>query len=146
MRPETLWAAWNRFWFAAYPARLLAVLRVGVCLLVVYKIGASAMVSTGFAGGSDAAYFAHDFYSPYVSWLTPPPYAVFVWLSRLFFLLTFLALVGLATQPSLLALSGLFFYLFLLNRFFYANHVYFLGLSLLLFGLMPCGAAWSCDA
>lgn len=141
------WAQrWNRFWFEAdYSAWTLAAVRIALCALLLSDITSTGMVAK-FTGDVPGRYFANGFYASYAPWLSPPPYPVFVWVSRVLVVCAVLGLVGLWTRASLLLAVGLFSYLFALNRFFYLNHYYFLMLAVLCTAFMPCAERLSVDA
>ena len=136
---------WNAFWFVPYPARLLSLFRITLCALFFFELASNNMVAS-FLGGNEARYFAHGFYAPYVAWFAPPPYPVYLLLTRLLFFFIFTAMIGLFTRASLLFILSIFYYLFFLNKFFYLNHFYSYSLALFLCAFMPCGEVGSCDA
>ena len=103
-------------------------------------------IVSSFMSGNPARYFGNGFYAPYFSFLPAPPHWIFVTTARMLFFFSFLSLIGLFTSVSLRCAVGCFFYLFFLNKFFYLNHFYSLGLALFLCSFMPCAEIWSCDA
>ena len=136
---------WNQFWCASYPTKGLAIFRILLCLLLLKHLYHTEMV--GLIRMDEAEdYFAAGFYSPYFSWLLPPSYEVFIWIGRACFLFASFALIGFLTQISLFAAGVVFLYLFLLNKFFYYNHLYSLILAVFLASLAPVGRAFSVDA
>ena len=138
---------WNDFWFGAlYSPVTLALLRIALCLILLSHVTGSAGPGSPFWRGPEASYFANGFYSPYVQWLLPPPYVVFIWVSRLCVVFTAMALFGVWTSLSLFMAAGLACYQFFLSRFFYTNNLYSLMLGVFLCGFMPCGKALSVDA
>ncbi len=138
-------ARWNEFWLAPFSPKILALFRIGICSLIFLEVARNSMVSS-FLSANEARYFANGFYSPYFSFLKPPSYNFYLLITRVFFIFSFMALIGLFTQISLLFSAGIFFYLFFLNKFFYLNHFYSLGLAIVLCAFMPCAEVWACDA
>ena len=128
---------WNAFWFASYPAWLLSLFRIALSGLFFLELSSDNMVTR---------YFAHGFYAPYVSWLAPPSYPVYLVLTRLLFFFLFMAMIGLFTRASLFLALSIFYYLFFLNKFFYLNHFYSYSLAIFLCAFMPCAEVGSCDA
>ena len=136
---------WNAFWFVPFSTRLLAFFRIVLCLLILLEVARSGMMAS-FLSGNESRYFANGFYAPYFSFLRPPSYPVYLVLTRIFIFCAFTAMIGFFTRASFFLTAGVFFYLFFLNKFFFQNHFYSLGLVLFLSTFMPCAETWSCDA
>ena len=135
----------DKFWFPEYSATGLAFFRVLLGFLFVNHLVKAEMVGLIHMDPAQD-YFATGFYSPYFEWLKPPSYEVFILLGRACLVFAGTALVGFLTPFSLFAASGIFLYLFLLNRFFYYNHLYLLIIAGFLGAFMPLGKTLSVDS
>lgn len=138
---------WEIFWFGAtYDSRVLALLRIALCLILLKHVTGINGVESPFWRGPEAEYFGRGFYSSYASWLVPPSYEVFVWVGRLCVMFTLLALIGFWARASLFLAAILCAYQFSLNRFFYTNNLCALWWGVLLCSFMPCNKRFSLDS